>query len=162
MSQPVASSSSEVVVTDAADGAVIDRAGHDHEAGGPASSPLGPQEFDPHPGPLDMVVRRVLGLRDAEPRALVDLQGSLVISAVRCILAYVVVPIALPLIAWADVAAAPLSLGLSLLAVVLGVRSLRRVWQANWTHRWAYTGFIAVVVVLLGITITNDVVTIMA
>jgi hypothetical protein len=159
MSQPVASSSPEIADDD---GSTTGRVPASPEAGSPAPSTSTPPDPRPHAGPLDLLARRVLGLRDAEPRALVDLQGSLVVSAVRCILAYVVVPIALPLIAWADVAAAPLSLVLSVLAVVLGVRSLRRVWQANWTHRWVYTGFIAVVVVLLGITITNDVTTIMA
>lgn len=108
-------------------------------------------------GPLDELARRVLGLRDAEPRALMDLQGSLVVSAVRCILTYVVVPVLLPLAAWANVVATPLDLVLSVAAMLLAVRSLRRVWQANWTHRWTYTGFIAVVVVLLGISVVTDI-----
>lgn len=150
MSRPAASSAAEVVTQDAPDDPDTPEALI--AAGAPPA----------HPGPLDQLARRVLGLRDAEPRALVDLQGSLVVSAVRCILAYVVVPIALPLVAWADVFATPASLVLSVIAVLLGVRSLRRVWQANWTHRWSYTVFIAVVVVLLGITITVDVVTLLA
>lgn len=106
---------------------------------------------------LDLLARRVLGLRDAEPRALVDLQGSLVLSCIRCILTYVVIPITVPLLSWTEVVATPLSLVLSVLAIGLAVRSLRRVWQADWRHRWAYTAFIAVVVVLLAIGIGFDV-----
>lgn len=154
MSRPAASSASDVATHDATDDA--DDADAPEAIVGAVARPLA------HPGPLDELAKRVLGLRNAEPRALVDLQGSLVVSAVRCILAYVVVPIALPLVAWADVVATPTSLVLSILAVLLGVRSLRRVWQANWTHRWSYTAFIAVVVVLLGITITLDVATLLA
>ncbi len=156
MSRPAASSGAEVV-THGAPAAPDTSAAPDIP-----ESPVAAEAPPAHPGPLDELARRVLGLRDAEPRALVDLQGSLVVSAVRCILAYVVVPIALPLVAWADVVATPASLVLSIVAVLLGVRSLRRVWQANWTHRWTYTAFIAVVVVLLGITITVDVATLLA
>lgn len=107
-------------------------------------------------GPMDQLARRVLGLRDAEPRALMDLQGSLVVSAVRCIVTYVLVPILLPLAAWADVVATPLDLALSVVAILLAIRSLRRVWQANWTHRWAYTAFIGVVVALLAVSVVVD------
>lgn len=106
---------------------------------------------------LDRLTRRVLLLRDAEPRALFDLQGSLVLSCIRCILTYVVIPIAVPLVSWAEVVATPLSLVLSVAAILLAVRSLRRVWQADWRYRWAYTGFIVVVVVLLVVGIAFDV-----
>lgn len=125
----------------------------------PADESTSPSADHSSGGPLDELARRVLGLRDAEPRALMDLQGSLVVSAVRCILTYVIIPVLLPLAAWADVVATPLDLVLSVAAVLLATRSLRRVWQANWNHRWAYTGFIAMVVVLLGISIAIDIAT---
>lgn len=115
-----------------------------------------------HRGPLDQLARRVLGLRDAEPRALFDLQGSLILSCIRCILTYVVIPIAVPLVNWAEVVATPLSLLLSVAAIGFAVRSLRRVWQADWRHRWAYTGFIAVVVGLLVVGIGFDLRTLLA
>jgi hypothetical protein len=108
-------------------------------------------------GPLDRLARRVLLLRDAEPRALFDLQGSLVLSCIRCILTYVLIPLALPLVGWADVVATPLALVLSVVAGGMAVRSLRRVWQAEWRYRWAYTGFIVVVVALLAVGIGFDV-----
>ncbi len=86
-----------------------------------------------------------------------DLQGSLVLSATRCLLTYVLIPILLPAIAWAGVVARPLGLALAIAAVGMSIRSLRRVWQANWTYRWAYTAFIAVVVGLLAFSIVLDV-----
>lgn len=112
---------------------------------------------DSHDSSLDRLARRVLGLRDAEPRALMDLQGSLVLSAVRCLLTYVAIPVLLPAIAWAGIVARPIGLALAILAVGMSIRSLRRVWQANWTHRWAYTAFVAVVVGLLFVSIVLDV-----
>lgn len=106
---------------------------------------------------LDRLARRVLGLRDAEPRALIDLQGSLVLSAVRCLITYVFIPVILPVIAWAGVVARPIGLVLAVVAVAMSIRSLRRVWQANWTHRWPYTAFIGVVVGLLAFSIVLDI-----
>lgn len=132
------------------DGAAVDRSDQGPDAPAHASAGHG------H-GSLDLVARRVLGLRDAEPRALVDLEGSLVLSAVRCILTYVLIPVLLPAIAWAGVVARPLGLALAIAAVGMSIRSLRRVWQANWTYRWPYTVFIAVVVGLLAFSIVLDV-----
>ncbi len=140
-------------------GVLADGRADDGEASGDRrpSGADGPATDTPERGALDRLARRVLLLRDAEPRALIDLQGSLVLSCIRCILTYVVIPIAVPLVSWAEVVATPLSLVLSILATGMAVRSLRRVWQADWHHRWAYTAFIAVVVVLLGIGIVFDV-----
>lgn len=108
-------------------------------------------------GSLDRLARRVLLLRDAEPRALMDLQGSLLLSGIRCLISYVLIPVVLPVVAWAGTVATPLALVLAIVAIGMSVRSLRRVWQANWTHRWWYTAFIVVVVGLLLVSIAVDV-----
>lgn len=123
----------------------------------PSSAPSAPSR-----SATDRLARRVLLLRDAEPRALVDLQGSLVLSAVRCIISYVLIPVALPLVAWTGVVATPVALVLAVVAIGMATRSLRRVWQADWTHRWAYTAFIVVVVGLLAVSIVVDVNTLLA
>ncbi len=111
--------------------------------------------------PLDRLVRQALLIQDASPRAMFELRGSLVLSAVRCVLTYAVIPLVVPLIGWAGVLAAPLSLALSAVAVVLAVTSLRRVWMADYRHRWPYTAFIVAAVVLLTIVIVGDVRTIL-
>jgi hypothetical protein len=123
----------------------------------------GPDRADHHGGSsMDRLARRVLLLKDAEPRALMDLQGSLVLSAVRCIISYVAIPIMLPVVAWAGVVATPLALLLAVVAIGMAVRSLRRVWQANWAHRWPYTAFIVVVIGLLAVSIVVDVTSLVA
>lgn len=111
--------------------------------------------------PLDRVVRQALLIQDASPRAMFELRGSLVLSAVRCVLTYAIVPLVVPLIGWAGVLAAPLSLALSAVAIVLAVTSLRRVWWADYRHRWPYTAFIVAAVTLLTIVIVGDVRTIL-
>lgn len=105
----------------------------------------------------ERLARSVLFVEGREVEALVPLRGSLVVSAVRCILSYVVVPLAVPVFGWLAPVATPLSLGLSLAAVALAVRSLRRVWLANWSRRWAYTSFILVVIAVLLALIAHDV-----
>lgn len=96
----------------------------------------------------DRIARRLLRVERTDPGALLPLQGSLLISAVRCILTYVVVPVALPVVGLATAIATPASVLLLVAAVGLSVRSLRRVWIADYGHRWAYTAFIAVVILL--------------
>ena len=106
---------------------------------------------------LDQVARWVLRVEGAEPRALVSLKGSLVLSAVRCLVTYVAVPILLPLVGWLGDVATPLSLVLSVAAMALAVNNLRRVWVADWTGRWGYTAFSLVVLVVLGALVVLDV-----
>ena len=105
----------------------------------------------------DRIARSVLRVEGAEPRALMPLKGSLLISAVRCVITYALIPALSPLIGWLGVVATPIALVLSFVAVGFAVVSLRRVWLADWNARWAYTAFIAVVLVLLGVVIAFDI-----
>lgn len=105
----------------------------------------------------DRLARRLLRIEGAEPRALMPLKGSLAISAVRCVITYAIVPAAAPLVTGLGGLATPISLVLSLLAAVMAVVSLRRVWLADWGARWGYTTFIVVVLTLLGVVIALDV-----
>lgn len=105
----------------------------------------------------DRIARRVLRVEDAEPRALMPLKGSLIISAVRCVITYALVPALVPIISGLGVLATPLSLTLSVVAAVMAVISLRRVWLADWSGRWGYTVFIGVVLAVLAVVIAFDV-----
>jgi hypothetical protein len=105
----------------------------------------------------DRFVRQLLRIEDAAPRSIVTLKGSLVLTAVRCILMYAVIPLLAPVVGWIGVIARPISLVLSAAAIGLAIYSLRRVWLADWHHRWWYTAFIAVVVGLLVMVIGFDI-----
>jgi prepilin signal peptidase PulO-like enzyme (type II secretory pathway) len=105
----------------------------------------------------DRLARRVLRVEGVEPRALMPLKGSLIISAVRCVITYAVIPALLPVISGLGLVATPLSLTLSLVAAVMAVVSLRRVWMADWSGRWGYTAFIGIVLAVLAVVITIDV-----
>ncbi len=105
----------------------------------------------------DRIARQLLLIEDAAPRSLVSLRGSLVLTAVRCVLTYALIPALAPLIGWMGALATPASLVLSLAAIALSVNSLRRVWLADYAHRWPYTAFIALVVGLLSVVVVGDV-----
>ena len=125
----------------------------DAELGVPASGVV-----DDRPrSAMERLVRRILLVEGAAPRSLMPMTGSLALSAVRCILSYVLIPILLPVVGWLGPVATPLSLALTLLAVGLAVRSLRRVWLADWSGRWGYTAFAGVVIVVLLALVAVDV-----
>ncbi len=65
---------------------------------------------------------------------------SLVFSAVRCILQYVVLPFVLPLVGIAGDAAVPVMLAINVVAVVAILFSIRRLWRINYKHKWSYLG----------------------
>jgi hypothetical protein len=85
------------------------------------------------------------------------LRVSLVVSAVRCIITYVLIPVLVPILSIAQVLAAPVGIALCALAVVTGITSLRRFWALNHRSRWMYTAFVAVVFVTLAFALYSDV-----
>ncbi len=111
---------------------------------------------------IDRVVRQLLLIGDASPRALFDLKGSMLIAGVRCTITYIIIPFGAPVIAVLGVLGTPLSLALSVVAIVMAISSLRRVWLADYRHRYAYSVFILIAVVLLTIVIVGDVRTLTA
>ncbi|MCC5947128.1 MAG: hypothetical protein JJT89_01620 [Nitriliruptoraceae bacterium] len=111
----------------------------------------------PRRSAAERIARRMLLVEGADPKALMDLKGSLVISAIRCVLTYAIIPAMTPLISWSGAVATPVAIVLTLLAMGLAINSLRRVWLADWTYRWSYTAFIGLVLLLLGITLVFDV-----
>lgn len=102
----------------------------------------------------DRLARRILRIEDEAPGALFPMQGSLVLSAVRCLVTYVAIPLLVPVFGWLTPIAAPLSLLLTVVAGAMAITSLRRVWTAHWDGRWGYTAFaVAVLVSLAGLLV---------
>jgi hypothetical protein len=105
----------------------------------------------------ERIARTILRIDNEQPRALMPMKGSLLISAVRCVITYAIIPAMAPIISGIGILATPLSLLLSAVAAVMAVVSLRRVWQANWTWKWGYTLFAVVVLVLLAVVSAYDI-----
>lgn len=110
----------------------------------------------------DRAMRKLLRVQGPPiPGAVFGAQGfmsrSIAFSAVRCTITYLLVPILTPIVGVLNAVDAPLSIALLTLAFVMSIRSLRRFWLADHARRWAYTGLIAVVWVLLAVGLGTDV-----
>ena len=115
---------------------------------------------------LDLIVARLLFV-DVQPnpdttktnmqrRAERVFGLSLLFSGVRCVLQYVVLPFVLPLLGIASDAAVPLMLGISILAVLSIIVSLRRFWSIGYSYRWHYLVVAMVAISLLCVFIVLD------
>jgi hypothetical protein len=82
---------------------------------------------------------------------------ALVISGFRCTITYLLIPILTPFVTLLDTFGPPISIALSSLAIVMGIRAVRRFWIADHRARWSYTTFIGAILVMLCIAIVMDV-----
>jgi hypothetical protein len=113
--------------------------------------------------PGDLRMRRVLRLPTDAPKAseisarqLVE--KSLLISMVRCLLTYVVLPFAAPIFGFATGVTPVVGLMVGLVAIVANVASVRRFWRADHRYRWHYTALAAVIVTALVWLVVADLV----
>lgn len=109
----------------------------------------------------DRFMRRLLRVSTTDKLVVGDahkaFRTSLVVSAIRCLVTYLVVPIAVPLISFAGVFAAPIGIALCIVAVVNGVISVRRFWVSDHKMKWLYTWFMVVVFLVLGVALYADI-----
>ena len=100
-------------------------------------------------------MRRILLLPDDGPRGSImgatnALSGSIAISGIRCIITYILIPLAGPILGL-GVVGPYLGLALGTLSVVFIVKSMRRFFAAEHKWRWGYAsiGIVLVVVVIV-------------
>jgi hypothetical protein len=102
----------------------------------------------------DRFMRRLLRVGDDVDRNAIlgarrNTTVALMISGIRCTITYLLIPILAPVLGFLEVFGPPLTITLSFVAIGMGISGVRRFWMADHKHRWAYTGFIALVNVLL-------------
>jgi hypothetical protein len=110
---------------------------------------------------IDRAMRRLLRVGDDVDRGAVlrarrNTTTAIVIAGIRCLITYIFIPVLAPYVVLVRTIGAPLSIALSVLGITMGISATRRFWVADHRYRWAYTGFIAVVVVLLIVGIGLD------
>jgi hypothetical protein len=110
----------------------------------------------------DRFMRRLLRVEgDAEPGAIFGAQkamtNSIMVSAIRCTITYLVIPILTPILGVLDVLSVPVSIVLCTLALFMSGRSLRRFWKADHSKRWHYTALVVVVWSFLAFALVKDV-----
>lgn len=108
----------------------------------------------------DRVMRRLLGIREVDIKAGSGAHRafriSVLVSAVRCLITYLAIPILVPLLSLSGWVAAPVGIALCVIAVANGVVSVRRFWASDHARRWVYTAFMGVVFVILGVAMVSE------
>jgi hypothetical protein len=109
----------------------------------------------------DEIARRLLAIPNGCPvisvaQAQRSFSVAMVLSGLRCLLSYVVVPVVLPLLGLAVGAAPYIGVPVALLALVFDVRGIRRYWLANSSRRWAMTWVYLAVIVLVVFLLVHD------
>ncbi len=84
--------------------------------------------------------------------------GSILLSALRCLLTYVFLPILTPVLGVAAGVGPAIGIPLSIVALYFDVRGMRRFWLANHRWRWYISGVYLAVMVLVAMLLVLDVV----
>lgn len=105
----------------------------------------------------DRAMRRVLGIsefsRSSGRGAHRAFRSAVVVSAIRCLITYLIVPILVPILSLSGWVAAPIGIALCAVAVVNGVVAIRRFWFSDHRYRWMYTIFTGVIFLILTIAL---------
>ena len=83
---------------------------------------------------------------------------SIVLSALRCLLSYVIFPIVSPALGVATGAGPAIGIPIALLALFFDVVGIRRFWVNDHRWRWAMTAIYAAVMILVSALLVGDIV----
>lgn len=111
--------------------------------------------------PADGFMRRLLRVQPTRDEAVVKqatraMSRSIVISGIRCLFTYLLIPLAGPVFHLSNSIGRPLTILLGLAAVWFSISSMRRFWTANHRYRWHYTGFAFAIIIYMAYGITAD------
>ncbi|HRW37575.1 MAG TPA: hypothetical protein P5254_07745 [Aquihabitans sp.] len=111
----------------------------------------------------DLFVRRLLRVRErpegvSEASANKAFQKSMLISATRCTLTYVIFPIVIPLLGILKGVEAPLGVAIGSVAIVSDVFTIRRFFAADHKYRWWFSAIALSIITLLFVLLAEDIV----
>ena len=111
----------------------------------------------------DLVVRRILRIRERPPGASAALaysafQRSMLISAIRCTLTYVVFPFVVPAVGFATGVGPVVGIIIGVVAMTCDVFTIRRFFAVDHKWRWHFSAIALSVIGLLGVLLVQDIV----
>jgi hypothetical protein len=111
----------------------------------------------------DLAVRRVLRIRDRPPgiseaSAYSAFQRSMLISAIRCTLTYVIFPFVLPAAGFATGVGPVLGIVIGVVAITCDVFTIRRFFSVDHRWRWQFSAIAGAVICLLLVLMVQDIV----
>jgi hypothetical protein len=124
------------------------------------TSALATAETLPRPR-AERIVRRCLFVGEARPRSTADAQRlfsvAMVISGLRCLLSYIVLPFLAPALGAATGIEPYFGIPISIVALVFDVRGMRRFWIADHRYRWPMTAIYLAVMGLVTALLVSDI-----
>lgn len=122
------------------------------ERGAPSTTegrPVAPWRSRP-----DRFARWLLRVREpqGEPEVHNIFSSSILLSATRCLLSYIVLPVLAPWLGTLPLVGPAIGLPVGLLALVFDVRAVRRFFLADHRHRWMFAAlYVAVMAMVVGL-----------
>jgi len=115
-----------------------------------------------HRSKADLWVWKVLRIKEkpegvSEAAANKAFQKSMLISATRCTLTYVVFPIVIPLLGILKGVEAPLGIAIGTFAIVCDVFTIRRFFAADHKYRWYFSCIALSIIGLLFVLLAEDI-----
>src|ERR687892_670128 len=111
----------------------------------------------------DIVMRRLLRIPEApvpvggQPDVHRAFSTSILVSATRCLLTYVVLPFVAPALGLAAGVGPAIGIPIGVVAIGSDILTIRRFWAADHRWRWAYTGIALTVIALLLVLMVEDI-----
>ncbi len=111
----------------------------------------------------DMTMRHLLRIRErpagvTTASAYSAFQKSMLISALRCTLTYVILPFVLPAVGFAKGVGPVIGITIGVVAMVFDVFSIRRFFVVDHRWRWHFTAIVLCVMSLLTVLLVRDIV----
>jgi hypothetical protein len=111
----------------------------------------------------DLLVRRILRIRErpagvTAASAYAAFQRSMLISAIRCTLTYVVFPFVVPAVGFATGVGPVLGIVIGVVAMTCDVFTIRRFFAIDHKWRWYYSTIALAVIGLLSVLLVQDII----
>lgn len=111
----------------------------------------------------DAFMRRLLRVDERQPRMGEEelrrgFSQSMVVSGIRCVITYLLIPFVGPILGLAAGVGPLIGLPIGALAIVFNVKSMRRFWRADHRYRWHYTAIGGLVIAMLVFLVVRDLV----
>ena len=114
----------------------------------------------------DVAVRRLLRIPDGPPApegaAQRAFSTSILVSATRCLLTYIVLPFVAPVLGLAAGVGPAIGIPIGVVAIGCNILTIRRFWAADHRWRWAYTAIALTVIALLLVLMVEDILDLVA
>jgi hypothetical protein len=114
----------------------------------------------------DVAVRRLLRIPDGPPApegaAQRAFSTSILVSATRCLMTYIVLPFVAPALGLAAGVGPAIGIPIGVLAIGCNILTIRRFWAADHRWRWAYTAIALTVIALLLVLMVVDILDLVA